>query len=97
MKPVSVIEGQSLLDIAIQEYGSVEYLFQILRDNKNLTPNSNVSAGDVIYIDTTIKGEPQIKAYFQEQKRKGKYPVNYSDFDGGSYNGDYNNDYDISN
>ena len=94
---VPVIEGQSLNDIAIQEYGSIEYVFQILKDNEDLSINSNVSAGNTIIIDDTIKGEPTVKAFFQEEKRNKKFPVNNSDFEGGSYSGDYDNDYDISN
>jgi hypothetical protein len=94
---VPVQKGQSIFDISLQEYGDVAYVHQLLKDNENLNLNSNVGAGDVIYIDNTIKGEPTVKAYFQELKRQGRYPVNVNDFDGGSYNLDYNNDYDISN
>ena len=97
MISVPVQQNQNLFDVALQEYGGIEYVHQILRDNTTLTLNSNVAAGNVIYIDETIKGEPTVKAFFQELKKQGKYPVNYSDFDGGSYNLDYNNDFDISN
>jgi len=97
MRSVRVINGQSLLDIAIQEYGDVSYLFQILKDNPTLSLNSNVNTGDTLLVDETLNGEPTVKAVFQERKSKDINPINYSDFEGGSYNQDYNNDYDISN
>jgi len=97
MVSVPVQAGQSIFDITLQEYGDISYVHQLLRDNTSLTLNSNVNTGDVVYIDETIKGEPTVKAYFKELKKQGRFPVNFSDFDGGSYNLDYNNDYDISN
>lgn len=97
MKLVPVVQGQNLFDFCIQEYGDVSYIFQLLEDNPSLDLNSNVSAGDYLYVDETLNGEPVVKAFYQEQKKQGVFPVNYQDFDGGDYNGDYNNDYNISN
>ena len=97
MKLVPITQGQNLFDVCIQEYGDVSYIFQLLNDNENLELNSNVSAGDQVYIEDGLFGEPVIKAVFQEKKRQGNNPVNYTDFDGGDFNGDFNDDFNISN
>ena len=96
MKLIPVTQGQSLYDICVQEYGDVSYIFQLLSDNKNLDLSSNISTGDMIYIDDSLFGEPVVKAIFQEKKRKLINPVNFTDFEGGEYNSDYNNDYKTS-
>lgn len=95
MYKVPVIQGQSLLDIAIQEYGGVEHIFKIIEDNPTLTLNSNIGAGDSIEIDETYSGTADVSAKFQADKTKGIYPVNYSDAETGAYNTDFNDDYDI--
>jgi hypothetical protein len=95
MIKVAVIQGQNLFDVALQEYGSADHIFQIITDNPELTLNSNVGAGSVLNIDETFIGEEDVKAYFQSQVKAKKFPVNYSDAETGDYNTDYNNDFNI--
>ena len=51
MKKVEALPGQTLLDIVIQELGSLEGMFDVLRAN-NLKPGDDISAGDKIIIDS---------------------------------------------
>jgi hypothetical protein len=55
MSKIKVYEGQSIYDIAVQEYGSVEGLFYLLADN-NLTLDSNLKSGaELVVRDSIIK------------------------------------------
>jgi len=51
MKKVEALSGQTLLDIVIQELGSLEGMFDVLRAN-NLKPGDDISAGDKLIIDS---------------------------------------------
>ena len=54
MKVVTIIEGQTIYDIAVQRYGSIAFVFQILRLNTWLTLDTILNAGDKILIDESL-------------------------------------------
>ena len=54
MKTVTVIEGQTIYDIAVQRYGSIAFVFEILRINTWLTLDTVLNAGDKILIDESL-------------------------------------------
>lgn len=54
MDEVVVLEDQSLLDVAIQECGSVEAVFE-------LAVNNDLSVTDTVISGNTIKGATKIK------------------------------------
>ena len=72
MKKYTIREGQSLLDVALQEFGAINGVFQILADNSSLELNSQVVAGDSILIDDTKSNDLAVREHF----RKLKYRVN---------------------
>lgn len=51
MKTINVAEGQTLIDIAIQEYGCYEGLHQLMKDN-NIGPNGLIEDGEVYRLIT---------------------------------------------
>lgn len=53
-KEIYIRANQSIYDIAVQEYGHVDHVFQILKDNPSLDLNTDLDAGAVIKIDTTL-------------------------------------------
>lgn len=54
MKVVEIKYGQSLFDIAIQEYGSVEGVFWLVEDNNLSGIVDNVYEGDTLNVRETI-------------------------------------------
>jgi len=69
MGSVIVIEQQSIFDIAIQQYGSVEGVVHLMNDNPNLTFNSNIIPGqNLILNDEAIDAD--IVNYFRQKQLK---------------------------
>jgi hypothetical protein len=50
---LKVTEGQSVLDLCVQLYGSTNYLEAFCREN-GLKPTANVYAGDVVVCDAGL-------------------------------------------
>lgn len=77
-----IINGQSLFDLALQEYGAIEAVFDVMENNNISNINSPISDGDKI----VIKGEivnPSIASYYKENNIKvvsGSSLVIYGDF-----------------
>ena len=70
-KNIQVYTGQSLVDIAIQEYGSISGLTLILEDNKDtLTAITDIAPGLTLKVRTPIPAldvtNRQVVKYFQE-------------------------------
>lgn len=62
-------EGQNLFDIALQLYGSVEALRQLIFDNPQIaTANFTVFAGDIFMIDDTkiVDYNKEIAEYYAQ-------------------------------
>ncbi len=68
MKKVTVLPGQTLFDIVIQEKGSLEGLFDVMASN-NLNASDELEAGDTVIIE----GDPadrQTLKYITKKKIK---------------------------
>lgn len=50
----SAAEGQTLVDMAIQEYGSVEGLVQLLWDNAAMLPATSLAVGAVLQVRSVL-------------------------------------------
>jgi hypothetical protein len=59
-----VQEGQSLYDVVLMKYGTLDELFTIFVANPSLTINDDLTALQEVYIDTNIVGEEDIKTRF---------------------------------
>lgn len=57
MKVIVINEGQSLMDVCIAQYGSVEGFVQLLKDNA-VGPDQVLAAGAVFSIDETVTFKP---------------------------------------
>lgn len=65
--------NQSLFDIALQEFGSIEAIFNIIQDNQNLFNGitDNVNIGDEINIRAiSDKENKTVKNYYKINKLK---------------------------
>lgn len=60
----TVAEGQSVYDVALMKYGTLNELFQLFVDNPTININSDLTAGTVLLIDDTIVGEENIKSKY---------------------------------
>ena len=60
----TVQEGQSLYDVVLQEYGTLDNLFSIFVDNTSLTINDDLTALQEVKIDTAIVGNTDIKGQY---------------------------------
>jgi hypothetical protein len=59
MKRVKVLTNQSIFDLALQEYGSIEGVIPLMLDNISLIPdlNSGIEAGELVFIKSTVLDE----------------------------------------
>ncbi len=91
---VIVQDGQSLFDICLQEFGTLEEIFTLANDN-DLNLNSKLVAGRELVVNKTNVGDENIKNFvvlknltFNNDQGDGAPPLL-----GGDYNNDFNNDF----
>ena len=85
---------QSIYDLAIQEYGTVESVFALLNDNADKIPdlNTNLAPGTLLKAISPA-GDVDMLRYYKDRKLQ---PVSLDDnVPGmhGDFNDDYNNDF----
>ena len=72
MKKIRTFAGQTIFDIAVQEYGSTDEVFQIINENTEVFLNgitTIIIPGTVLKIRNDLKlSKPRIAAYY---KKKG--------------------------
>ena len=56
-----VQEGQSIWDVVLLKYGTLEEVGTFLADNTNLTFNTDLTALQEVFINTDVVGEADIK------------------------------------
>jgi hypothetical protein len=71
MKTITARKNQTIFDIALQELGSIEAVFDIMAANSFLRPDKTIAEGQIIYIPLEII-RPAIVDYYQ---RNGIYPA----------------------
>ncbi len=55
MELIEVKKNQSLLDVAIEHYGFVDGVFQLVKDNPSLLGvTDNVFQGDLLFVDPAL-------------------------------------------
>lgn len=70
---VVVLEGQTTLDIAIQEYGTIDAIWQIIDDNPSILTNINSQpvVGQILTIQKSSSlPNADIRAYFRTNQIK---------------------------
>lgn len=87
-KNITVLERQTIWDVAIQEYGSAQAVFYLLADNNRANVlNANITTGEVL----KIKSEA-IEVKIQREFELRHYMPITGEIDE-NFNGDFNNDY----
>ncbi len=92
VKTVEVLHRQTISDIAIQEYGGVEGLLQLIKDNEGLTLTSNLTTGQLLKI-TAIPVNKVIAAYFKDNNLHPATKAGDATSGNGDFNNDFNNDF----
>lgn len=66
---IIVEKKQSLWDLSLQYYGSIEGVYQLWEDNASVIDdlNSDVQPGEKLLIDETKIIKPEIVAYYKEK------------------------------
>lgn len=69
MKKVVIAQSQTIYDIAIQEYGSVDAVFSLAADNPTVVTNLNdaLAPGTTVYIKTPAT-DPKVLKFFTDNK-----------------------------
>jgi hypothetical protein len=90
---ITVQAGQSLYDIVLQYYGSLDFYLTMVQEN-NLDIDSTLTVGQKLTVSNELIGDARIKDKYNKIKF---IPVNSSEEDlrqlDGDYNGDFNDDY----
>jgi len=90
-KVVNILDDQNIFDVAIQQTGSAEGVFDIIAQNDDITSLDHVfQFGDVILIDDT---NPRDKFVLDFYNTNGVVPSSGEENILGDYNDDYNDDY----
>lgn len=94
MRKETVTEGQNLVDLAIQHYGSVECVFDLIDDNPDTVLNLDYEAapGDVLNIDESKIVKPDVVKYYRDRNIRLN---NGQEVPTGDFNNDFNGDFDI--
>ncbi len=66
MKEIVTIDGQTIYDIAVQEYGSADGVGQLIRDNPFLSFGGSLAGGTVLQIDPSKIIDKKVVDAFRE-------------------------------
>lgn len=94
-KTTIILDRQSLFDIALSEFGSMETVFSIMAQNKVATKNLTYfpMPGTRLHTNGSVSN-PVLTSLYTQLNHK---PVSLFDYNelatSGDYNNDYNNDY----
>lgn len=92
MVTITVRGRQTIWDIAIQQYGGVEGIQELIDDNPELTRNSILFEGQLLKIKS-LPVNRDIQVYYKERRLKPVSSVPSDGKFGGDYNSDFNTDY----
>lgn len=86
--------NQTIYDLVIQEYGTVESLFDMLNDNADKIPNldTNLAPGTTLKAVTEAKDNDMLK-YYKDRKLQPASFDNETVGMHGDFNDDFNNDF----
>lgn len=86
--------GQSIFDIVLQEFGTLESLFIFLDDN-NLSLNDRINASQELTANSVNVGDENIKDFvtLKNITMNNSQGLTTPPLLGGDYNSAYNNDY----
>lgn len=100
---ITALERQSIWDIALQEYGSTDGVFQLIKDNPGLELDTILVPGQKLFIVSTPIDEQVVSAYRRINHQpsgpliKQLIRNKYDPSDTGGWSGNINADYEAFN
>jgi hypothetical protein len=92
-KKIQIKEDQNIIDLAIQETGSVEGIFDIIAQNDGVTSVDHIfKFGDEILIDETSPQNKQVRDFYSLGQI---IPTTGEELLLGDFNNDFNNDFNF--
>lgn len=92
-RKIKTLERQCPLDIALQEYGSTEAVYQVMRDNPQVTrPDQYLPAGSILVI-SDITFNKEVRDKFATTNKKIVSMSNTEHLLFGDFNDDFNIDF----
>jgi hypothetical protein len=90
-------DGQTLMDICLNVYLTLDYLVKLCKDNGILGVNTPVVSGQAFLYDPTITADQSVAIQNQQQKiiYATRSTINYQLGTGGDFNDDFSNDFNI--
>ena len=91
---MTVKENQNIIDVCLQNYGSLESLFDLANDN-SLSLNADLVVGQELTIDDALVLEEkaeEIVAFYSQNRTV--VVTGFGEIPSGSFNDDFNNDFD---
>ena len=97
MKTFVATDGQSLLDVCLNVYASLDYLVKLMLDNGVDNVNADVISGQVFEYDDTVSADQSISMQNQQQQiiYATKQKVDYRIGNRGDFNDDFSSDFNI--
>jgi len=68
MRTITVRDGQSIYDIAMQYYGDTSAALKVVQDNNLTNLNAQLFGGQTLQIDTTFSVDSVLATFFSQQR-----------------------------
>lgn len=90
-------DGQSLLNVCLNVYLTLDYLVKLCKDNGISGVNTPVVSGQVFLYDPTVTADQAVATInkFQQVIYATASSINYRQGQGGDFNDDFSNDFNI--
>jgi hypothetical protein len=87
---INIVEGQTIFDVALQHFGSIEGVFELMEQNGLTTVNADITAGDKLKLNIDEPIDKAIATYFKNNQItvSSGFKVTV-----GSFNSDFNSDF----
>ena len=90
---VTVRNGQSVLDVIIQYYGSLDNTAEFLNLNPEISLTSKLSNGQILIVEPEGLGDENVKGFYTRNNVVTNNDVEAEST--GDFNSDFNNDFAI--
>lgn len=97
MKTFAAVDGQSLLDVCLNVYATLDYLVKLMKDNGVDNVNADVLSGQQFLYDDTISADQSIVSQNQQFRiyYATKETINTRLGNRGDFNDDFSDDFNI--
>ncbi len=93
---IRISEGQNIIDVAVQQYASVEGLFELAAENDLSVTHQLVPAQELkLPLVSAIRSTPERRTYLARSQRVNTTQETAYTPEGGEYNDDYNTAFNV--